>query len=136
MSKRAFYQFQGSLERGMVCLEGNIEIGASSQVVDDGEEDGYGSVGNFKGLTVRKNSDTGEYSLLLDNDYQRLVSYHFEVRGALTRDCRVTSVKWNGASAVTVLDEVVIQIVDKSGAAAALTSATIYGQLRLKNSRS
>jgi hypothetical protein len=138
MASRTFYQFQGFLEKGMVVLSGNIEIGNAGAIVEDGDADGYGGSHSamFKGITVTKDAAVGKYSIQLDQPYARLVHPTFDVVGDSSRDVIVTGCNYKGEAAVTTVDEVIIQVINKSGVAATLSNATIYGTLRLKNSRS
>lgn len=132
MVTRTLTQIQYTLEKDVVTLDISAEIGASSEVVDDGDDDGYG---RSKGMSIRANAGTGEYSLLLDQSWPRFLSGFFSVHGDLTKDVRITSRKLAGATSVLAFDEIVLQVINKSGVAAALTSARIEGVIRCKKSR-
>ena len=114
MANRWFNQFKGSLEKGVVQLDGYVDLGSDASVVSE----------TIMGASVAKTS-TGVYTITLEDSYPKLLSVSciLFAMGTVAADVKVVQCKTAagvdcGASLANVKSIVVATVDAASGAPA------------------
>jgi hypothetical protein len=118
MASRSFSPNYGSLDKGMVELDGYVDIAADASV----------SASSFSGGTITK-TNTGEYTLTLTDTYTSLKSAQLTVQAATAVDLVPQMV----SQTVSTTKLVVFKLLAAAVATNPAAVCRVYINLRLKN---
>jgi hypothetical protein len=119
MANRNFHQFKGSLDRGMVHVQGVISIAAGGAVSSE----------DMVGASVTK-TDTGAYSIVLEDTYQSAKAVEMHIESAVDVDMRTQVKSVDVVSAKTIAFKTLVGAVPTDSVAA----CKIHVFIALKNS--